>query len=65
MDGITQTHIPEDADDPILTEFPFYVIEFPRLRELSISFHYLTEIPDEIGMLTELRTLCCSNNRYG
>ena len=53
----------DDADEPIHFEFPFYIVEMSGLRDLSINFHCQTEIPDEIGLLTELRRFSCSDNR--
>ena len=54
----------EDPDDPILVEFPTSVTRIRGLRSLSINFHLLRSVPDDIGFLTELRVLRCSDNRY-
>lgn len=63
IEEIQYTQELDDMDDPILFEFPFFVVEMSGLRNLLINFHCLTEIPDEIGLLTELRVLSCSDNR--
>ena len=50
-------------DQPILEKFPIYVSEFTNLKELTLSFQFLVEIPDDIGCLQNLRTLRCSDNK--